>query len=140
MVVHGHRKHLLRVLLAYHEVIQHLLDLRGLDQPDRRLRVGDGLLDLAVYDRLADVDTRIADVDARSGDDLLDLRLRFSAEGAEGHSRRFCHGTSVVEPGWVSSAEITYPARLCNREAREDPGLMPSILSHPAPRRITRRS
>jgi hypothetical protein len=39
--------------------------------------------ELLVDDLVAEVDALVADVDARSGDQLLDLALRFAAEAAE---------------------------------------------------------
>jgi hypothetical protein len=86
VVVDRDREDLLRVLLADHVVVQHLLDAGGLDHPEGRLHLDRRLLHLAVDDRLADVDARVADVDAGPGDDLLHLRLRLPAEGAQRHA------------------------------------------------------
>ena len=62
VVVDSDGEDLLGVLLADHVVVECLLDLGGLDETDRRAVVGGRRLDLTVDDRLADVDTRVADV------------------------------------------------------------------------------
>jgi len=57
------------------------VDLDGLRQAleleSRRRR------QLLVDDLVTEIDALVADVDARSGDELLDLALRLAAEGAE---------------------------------------------------------
>ena len=42
-----------------------------------------GPCELLVDDLVAEIDALVADVDARPGDQLLDLPLRLAAEGAE---------------------------------------------------------
>ncbi len=51
MIVDGDRQDLLGVLLADDEIVEDLLDLRRLDQADRRLRIHGRLLDLALDDQ-----------------------------------------------------------------------------------------
>ena len=65
------------MILTDDVVIEGLLDLRRLDEPESRLggaALGGGEgLHVAVDDRLADVNARVADVDAGTGDDLFSL-------------------------------------------------------------------
>src|SRR5688500_10000262 len=105
MIIDGNREDLLRVILADDVVVERLLDFRGLDQAECRLRIHRGRLHLAVNDRLADIDAGVADIDAWARNDLFDLRLRFAAEGTESHARGFCHGWKVTRTGRVSSRE-----------------------------------
>src|SRR5467141_586643 len=71
---------LLRLLLADHVLVQHVLDL------GRRGDLGDRLRDLALLvlrqDLVAEGDAFIADVDRRAGNELPDRVLRLAAEGA----------------------------------------------------------
>ena len=91
MIVDRNGENLLRVVLTDHEIIQGLFDFRWFHQTNRRLAVDRGLLHLSVNDRLAHVYARVADVNARTGDYFFYFRLRFTAEGAQRHTRRFCH-------------------------------------------------
>jgi hypothetical protein len=92
VIVDGDRENLLGVLLTDHVLIEGPLDLRRLHQTQIRLCLTCGLAHLTIDDRLADVDARVADVNARPGNDLLHLRLRLAAEGAERHAGRLGHG------------------------------------------------
>ena len=85
VVVDGDRKGLLGRGLADHVLVEHLVDLLRLRQvlevdAGRSAGCGDHLL---VDDLVAEVDAFVADVDAGTGDQLLDLTLRFAAEAAE---------------------------------------------------------
>jgi len=67
--------------LPHHVLLQHLVDLERLGevlQLERRWRG-----ELLVDDLVAEIDALVADVDAGSGDQLLDLALRLAAEAAE---------------------------------------------------------
>src|SRR5690606_2547147 len=73
VVVDGDRQLLLGVFLAHHVVVEVTVDLGGLGQ----LGEGDLFLggELLFDDLVAELDALVADVDARSGDELLDLLL-----------------------------------------------------------------
>ncbi len=80
MVVDRDRQHALGLLLADHVLVEEGVDLlRG-----RQLGEGDlfGGGELLFDDLVAEVDALVADVDAGSGDELLDLLLRLPAEAA----------------------------------------------------------
>ncbi len=80
VVVDGHRQLLLGQLLADHVVVEIGLDLGRLGQLGEGdlLRGGELLLD----DLVAQLDAFVADVDAGTGDQLLDLLLGLPAEAA----------------------------------------------------------
>ncbi len=80
VVVDRDREHLLRPLLIDHVLVEEredLLRLRKLVE----LQLG-GLGELFLDDLVAQVDALVADVDAGTGDQLLDLLLALPAEGA----------------------------------------------------------
>ena len=80
MVVDRDREDLLRVLLADHVVVEELVDLLRLREVlEGELR---GVGELLGDDVVAELDALVADVDARSGDQLLHLLLRLAAEAA----------------------------------------------------------
>ena len=80
MVVHRHRQDLLGLRLAYDVFVEELVDLVGFRELGERDLLGarEFLLD----DLVAQFDALIADVDTWTGDQLLDLLLRFPAEAA----------------------------------------------------------
>ena len=81
MVVDGDGEGSLRSLLAHHVLVQDVVDLLRLGQV-LELEAGGGG-QLLVDDLVAEIDALVADVDAGTGDQLLDLTLRFPAERAE---------------------------------------------------------
>ena len=81
VVVDGHRQRALGLLLPHHVVVQHVVDLA---RPRQRVGVeADRGGQLLVDDLVAEIDALVADVDAGTGDQLLDLPLRLAAEAAE---------------------------------------------------------
>src|SRR3954467_11110762 len=81
VVVDGDAEDLLRPLLPHHVLVEDGLDLGG--PRDAQLLVSRLLLvDLLRDDVVAQPDALVADVDRRPCDQLLDLLLRLSAEGA----------------------------------------------------------
>lgn len=74
------------MILADYVLIKRPLDVRCFHQAKRRLHLSDGHLQLTINDRFADIYTGIANKDARTSNDLPDLRLRLAAEGAEGQA------------------------------------------------------
>src|SRR5437588_1502235 len=79
VVVDGDGEDLLRQLLPDDVVVQEVVDLAGLGKlVEADLR---GLGELLLDDLVAEVDALVADVDAGTGDQLLDLLLRLPAEG-----------------------------------------------------------
>src|SRR6185436_3817534 len=80
VVVDGDGQRLLRLVLPDHVLIQEGPDLHRLGQLVE-LDIA-GLGEFLFDDLVAQVDALVADVDARPGDELLDLLLRLAAEGA----------------------------------------------------------
>ena len=81
VVVDGDGEGALGGLLADHVLVQDLADLLRLRQV---LELeGRGGRQLLIDDLVTEVDALVADVDAGSGDQLLDLALRLAAEAAE---------------------------------------------------------
>jgi hypothetical protein len=80
VVVHRDRQDLLGGFLTDHVLVQERVDLLGLGEL-LELELG-GLGQLLLDDLVAQVDALVADIDARSRDELLDLLLRLAAEVA----------------------------------------------------------
>jgi hypothetical protein len=78
VVVDGDRQRPLGALLAHDVLVQHGVDLLRLREALELERGGSG--ELLVDDLVTKVDALVADIDARPGDQLLDLALRLSAE------------------------------------------------------------
>ena len=78
MVVDRYRQDLLRLFLADDVVVEELVDLFGLGELFE-LQFG-GFVELLLDDIVAEIDAFVTDVDARSGDELLDLLLGLTAE------------------------------------------------------------
>ena len=81
VVVDGDRERPLGGFLADHVLVQDLVDLLRLRQRLELEAGSDG--ELLVDDLVAEVDALVADVDTRTGNQLLDLTLRLPAEAAE---------------------------------------------------------
>jgi hypothetical protein len=81
VVVDGNRESPLGALLADHVLVEDVVDLPGLREVLELERRWGG--ELFIDDLVAEVDALVTDVDARPGDQLLDLALRFAAEAAE---------------------------------------------------------
>jgi hypothetical protein len=81
VVVDGHREGPLRLFLADYVLVEDRVDLLRLRQV-LEVEGGSGC-QLLVDDLVAEIDAFVADVDAGSGDQLLDLALRLAAEAAE---------------------------------------------------------
>ena len=81
MVVHGHCQHPLRLFLPDHIVVEDIVDLLRSDQ--RATFERGGSFQLLFDDLRAEINAFIADVDARPGDQLSYLSLRFTAERAQ---------------------------------------------------------
>jgi hypothetical protein len=81
VVVDRDREGALCPLLTNHVLLQDVVDLPGLGEvlELEGRRCGELLVD----DLVAEIDALVADVDAGSGDQLLDLSLRLPAEAAE---------------------------------------------------------
>src|SRR5579864_123596 len=81
VVVHRHRQRPLGLLLRYDVVVQDRVDVpRTREVVEVELSRGGELL---VDDLVAEIDALVADVDAGTGDQLLDLPLALPAEAAE---------------------------------------------------------
>jgi hypothetical protein len=81
VVVDGDRESALGALLAYDVLVQYVVDLPRLREV---LQLERGRCrQLLVDDLVAEIDALVADVDAGSGDQLLDLALGLAAEAAE---------------------------------------------------------
>ena len=93
VVVDGDRQRALRGLLSDDVLVQDRVDLLRLG---KALELeGRGRGELLVDDLVAEIDALVADVDARPGDELLDLTLGLSAEAAE---------KLLVRLGWACQA------------------------------------
>jgi hypothetical protein len=99
VVVDGDREGTLGRLLADHVLVQDLVDLTRLGQvlelEYRRRR------QLFVDDLVTEIDAFVADIDAGSGDQLLDLALGLAAEAAEKLLVRVCRACQLdPSSGW----------------------------------------
>src|SRR3954462_1342756 len=81
VVVDRYGERALGLLLADHVLVEHAVDLPRLREVLDVERRGGG--ELLVDDLVAEIDALVADVDAGTGDQLLDLPLRLAAEAAE---------------------------------------------------------
>ena len=142
VIVDRDREDLLGVILPDDVVVEGLLDLRGFDEPEGRLRVDRRRLHLPIDDRLADVDAGVADVHPRPGDDLLNFGLRFTAERAKGHARGFSHGERLAFRKGESSRERLQKLRksrlLTETDARTGSMLQAEWRAH-RPARVSNR-
>ena len=100
VVVDRDGERLLGGVLADDVVLEELEDLARLGQLVEA-ELG-GLRELLLDDLVAEVDALVADVDARPGDELLDLLLRLAAEGTLQEVATVTDACHVVPPaGWV---------------------------------------
>ena len=131
VVVDGDREHPLGGLLADHVLLEDVVDLERLREAlelEGRRRG-----ELLVDDLVAEIDALIADVDARAGDQLLDLALRLAAEAAE---------KLLVGVGWACHCAVSLRlstsgaaiAQITARPASAGPGVVtrPRASSLPA--------
>jgi hypothetical protein len=104
VVVDGDREIPLGGLLADDVLLEDFVDLLWLGQVLQLDRGRRG--QLLVDDLVAEIDAFVADVDARAGDQLLDLALRLAAKAAEELLVRVC-GTCQRNPllagRWVAN-------------------------------------
>lgn len=81
VVVHSHRENLLRAMLSNDVLVEDRFDVRGFWNR-RRPRVGFVLLNFLGNDVVAEPNALVADVDRRTGNELLHFFLGFAAERA----------------------------------------------------------
>src|SRR3989304_6176730 len=122
MVVDGHGQDLLRALLADHVIVEGLLDLGGLREAPPLLLEGPLGLVLPGDDVVAELDALVADVDRGTRDELANLVLRLSAEGADQQVRLVVEfpgqrGPPSVHQGFEGRGTlrdhlVNYPIRL----------------------------
>ena len=98
MVVNGHREHLLGVLLADDVVVEVAEDVAGAGHGEFGERGEALLFEFFIEDVLADDDAGIADVNARSSDQLFDFRVAFTTEGAHCDVRGAGHRRLIQRP------------------------------------------
>ncbi len=101
VVVDGDGERLLGLVLADDVAVEELVDLARLRQLVEAELAGLG--ELLLDDLVAEVDALVADVDAGARDQLLDLLLALSAEGALEQVTGLadtCHGESFPSIGW----------------------------------------
>jgi hypothetical protein len=109
VVVDRYREGALRTLLPHHVLVEHVVDLPRLGEVLELECRGGG--ELLVDDLVAEIDALVADVDAGSGDQLLDLTLRLAAEAAEellvgfGGTCQRNYSLGLASPGRLSSLE-----------------------------------
>ena len=84
VVVHRDAERLLRGFLADDVVVELPADFRGLRHAELRAGALGLLVQFLVEDALADIDARVADVNARPCDQLSHFCVRFAAERAHG--------------------------------------------------------
>jgi len=100
VVVDRDRERPLRPVLTDDVLVEDVVDLRRLREVLELKRRGGG--QLLVDDLVAEIDALIADVNAGSGDQLLDLSLGLAAEAAEELLVRFgrtCQRNSLLSRG-----------------------------------------
>jgi hypothetical protein len=107
MVVHRHGQGLLGVFLADAGEVKLTLEFRGLGDAGALLGFPGRCGKLLVEDLLAENDAVIADVNARSGNELLDLGVGLAAKAAQ------------RQAGWAGHRSYSFlSARLVARSAR----------------------
>jgi hypothetical protein len=93
VVVDRDRERALRLLLGDHVVVQDGVDVERLREVVE-VELG-GARQLLVDDLVAEIDALVADVDARTGNQLLDLSLRLAAEAAKELFVALAHSSHV---------------------------------------------
>src|ERR1700730_11111774 len=117
MVVYRYRKHLLGPFLTNHVLIKLPSDFRRLRHAEScRLPTGI-LVEFLIKDALADVNTIIANIDTRSGNEFAHLRMAFATERAHGEIGSPSHLTSATEFHELQE-DTTLPLVCGSRSAR----------------------
>src|SRR5207244_4450609 len=91
MIVYRHRQSLFGVVLPDAMQIKLALYFRRLGNRHARFVLSQLRCQFLIQDLLAKHDTVVADIDARTGDEFLDLRVRLAAKTAQRDIRRPRH-------------------------------------------------
>src|SRR5215472_6643581 len=91
MVVHRHRKRLLRDVLPDHILIKSFPNLCRFRHPNIRRLTPGVFVELLVENAFADVDAAIANINPRPSDELAHFGVAFATEGAHGEVRSARH-------------------------------------------------
>jgi GNAT superfamily N-acetyltransferase len=119
MVVDGDREGALSGVLANHVLLQDVVNLTRLGQVLEFDRAG-GRRQLLIDDLVAEVNALVADIDARTCDQLLDLALRLAAEAAEELLVRVCR---PCQRNPLLGAVVCLPARVPKLKGSIKPAL-----------------
>src|SRR6185503_11240842 len=91
MIVHRHRKRLLGADLSDHILIESFPNLCRLRHPNIRRLTPGVFVEFLIENAFANVDAAVADINARSGDELPHFGVAFATEGAHGEIRSARH-------------------------------------------------
>jgi hypothetical protein len=128
VVVDGDRERFLGALLSDHVLIEDVVDflrLRNVPQPQVLVDV---LVELFLDDLVAELDTLVADVDARSGDQFPDLLLRLAAETTLQLTLLIAESEHSLSAPLVYVGTVPWPARNFFGENLVDEAVLFGIL------------
>ena len=91
MIVHSHGQRFLGDFLPNHILIEHAADLLRFRNPNVGRLPSRVLIQFFVENAFADVDTTVADINARAGDQLAHLGVALATERAHGEVGRARH-------------------------------------------------
>ena len=110
MVVYRNRQRNLCLVLSDDILIHIFFNCLGRRNGFRQILIGVGLIHFFADDIIAKLNTIVADINSRSGNQPLDLRLILAAKGASdiGFTAFFCHEryTLSVNYLWVMTLSI----------------------------------
>src|SRR6266487_385560 len=96
MIVDGYRERAFGMILADAMAVQVLFDFCGLGHLMSRRRFLRFVMEFFVEDTFAQQHAMVANINARTGDQLFDFRMGFAAEAAKSDVRRTRHGGFMI--------------------------------------------
>jgi hypothetical protein len=130
VIVDGDRQRFLRALLADHVLVEDVIDLFRLRNVAKPEVLIDVLVELFLDDLVAELDTLIANVNARPGDQFPNLLLRLAAEATfqltllvaeskhESRSARFARSAFSLLKIWSTIRNPEPPRPSCSSRDR----------------------